>query len=91
MRSPRTPTRKIIGIRPGEKIHEVLLTSEEARHATAYEDHFAIYPSFPFWRGDEYPEGEELSPGFSYSSDSNDEWLSVEEIHAMAAQHTSVS
>ena len=42
--------RRIVGIRPGEKIHEVLLTSEEARHATAFEDHFAIYPRFPFWR-----------------------------------------
>jgi UDP-N-acetylglucosamine 4,6-dehydratase (inverting) len=83
-------TRKIIGIRPGEKIHETLLTSEEARHATAYDDYFAIYPSFPFWRSETYPEGEELAPGFSYSSDSNSEWLTVEQIREMAAQHTSV-
>ena len=83
-------TRKIIGIRPGEKIHEVLLTAEEARHATSYEDYFAIYPSFPFWRSEDYPEGEELPPGFSYSSDSNSEWLTVEQIRAMAEQHAAV-
>lgn len=77
-------SRRIIGIRPGEKIHEVLLTSEEARHATSYDDYFAIYPSYPFWRTEDYPEGEEIAPGFSYSSDSNDVWLGVEEIKAMA-------
>jgi UDP-N-acetylglucosamine 4,6-dehydratase/5-epimerase len=66
--APDTP-RQIIGIRPGEKIHEVLLTPEEARHASSFEDHFVINPSFPFWRSTEYPKGEELPPGFCYSSD----------------------
>ena len=83
-------TRKVIGIRPGEKIHEVLLTAEEARHATSYDDYFAIYPSFPFWRTEPYPEGDELAPGFSYSSDSNTQWLTFEQIRAMAEQHASV-
>ena len=67
--SPRRwrPTRRpqIIGIRPGEKLHEVLLTADEARHAAGFDDYYAIYPSFPFWRTDDYPEGEELAPGSS--------------------------
>jgi UDP-N-acetylglucosamine 4,6-dehydratase len=82
--APGTP-RKIIGIRPGEKIHEVLITSDESRHAVGFEDHFAIYPSFPFWQEGGWPEGEELPPGYRYASDTNDRWLSPDEIRAMAA------
>jgi UDP-N-acetylglucosamine 4,6-dehydratase len=76
-------SRRIVGIRPGEKIHEVLVTSEEARHATAFDDHYAIYPSFAFWRSDDYPRGEELPPGFSYRSDSNDVWLTADQLREM--------
>ena len=82
--APGVP-RRIIGIRPGEKIHEVLITSDESRHAVGFEDHFAIYPSFPFWQDDGYPEGEELAPGYRYASDTNDRWLTSDEIRAMAA------
>ena len=79
-------SRRIVGIRPGEKIHEVLITADESRHAIGFEDYFAIRPSFPFWVGDDAVEvGEELPPGFSYSSDSNDHWLTADEIRAMAA------
>ena len=84
-------SRRVIGVRPGEKIHEVLLTSEEARHATSYDSYFAIYPSFPFWRSEGYPEGEELAPGFSYSSDANTDWLTTEQIRAMASKYVSVA
>jgi UDP-N-acetylglucosamine 4,6-dehydratase len=82
--APGVP-RRIIGIRPGEKIHEVLITSDESRHAVGFEDHFAIYPSFPFWQDDGYPEGDELAPGYRYASDTNDRWLTSDEIRAMAA------
>jgi UDP-N-acetylglucosamine 4,6-dehydratase len=81
--APHVP-RKIVGIRPGEKVHEVLLTEEESRHATAFPGYFAIYPSFPLWRTEAYPAGEELPPGFRYASDSNDAWLSAEQIREMA-------
>jgi UDP-N-acetylglucosamine 4,6-dehydratase len=74
--------RRIVGIRPGEKVHEVLLTEDEARHATEFENHFAILPSFPFWEV-EFEYGDELSPGFRYASDSNDRWLTAQEIRAM--------
>lgn len=77
-------SRSIVGIRPGEKLHEVLLTADEARHAAAFDDYLAIYPAFPFWSSGTFPEGEELPPGYSYSSDANDHWLSADEIRAMS-------
>ena len=80
--APGVP-RNIIGVRPGEKIHEVLITPDEARHAVAFHDHFSIRPAFPFWQYD-YPAGDELAPGFRYSSDSNDVWLTVDQFRAMA-------
>ncbi len=78
--------RKIIGIRPGEKVHEVLITADESRHAVGFEDHFSIRPSFPFWQAEgELPKGDELPPDFRYSSDTNEHWLTAAEIREMAA------
>ena len=78
--APNVP-RSTIGIRAGEKINEVLVTEDESRHAQEFADHYAIYPSFPFWRADdEYPRGRPLPPGFRYSSDSNDSWLTAEAL-----------
>jgi UDP-N-acetylglucosamine 4,6-dehydratase len=76
---------QIIGIRPGEKVHEVLLTEDESRHAVGFDDYFAIYPSFQFWAAEEYPRGSELQPGFRYSSDKNTVWLDASQIRDMAA------
>jgi UDP-N-acetylglucosamine 4,6-dehydratase len=81
--APETPRRRI-GVRPGEKLHEVLITEDESRHAARFEEYFAIYPSFPFWGPEGYPEGESLQPGFRYASDANDEWLTAEQIREMA-------
>jgi UDP-N-acetylglucosamine 4,6-dehydratase/5-epimerase len=75
---------ELIGIRPGEKMHEVLITEDEARSASSFGDYFAIYPQFPFWRREEYPRGEPLPQGFRYSSDKNDAWLEAEQIRTLA-------
>ena len=75
--------RRIIGIRPGEKIHEVLLTEDEARQAVGFQDRLAIYPNFNFW-GAPYPDGDELPPGYRYSSDLNDRWLGPDDIRGMS-------
>ena len=75
--------RRIVGIRPGEKVHEVLLTEDESRHASEFDDYYAILPSFPFWEV-EFERGDELPPGFRYVSDQNDEWLTPAEIRVMA-------
>jgi UDP-N-acetylglucosamine 4,6-dehydratase len=77
-------TRSVIGIRPGEKIHEVLVTEDESRHAVEFDEYYAIYPSFSFWTGESYPEGKELSPGFRFSSDVNDTWLGPSDIREMS-------
>jgi UDP-N-acetylglucosamine 4,6-dehydratase len=76
--------RRIIGIRPGEKVHEVLLTEDESRRARALVDRFVIYPQLPSWVTVSEQPGEELPPGFRYSSDTNDRWLDAEDIRDMA-------
>lgn len=71
------------GIRPGEKLHEVLLTEDESRHALELEDRYLIYPEFPTWRTEPYTGGNPLPEGFRYSSDSNPERLGPEALRAM--------
>jgi len=74
---------KHIGIRPGEKLHEVLLTEDEARHALAFDEFFVIKPEDPQWGYDEWVGGKVLPEGFRYSSDQNDTWLSSDKLLAM--------
>ncbi len=81
--APHVP-RRVIGIRPGEKVHEVLITEDESRRARALEDRYVIYPAWPSWPIVGELLGEELPPGFRYSSDANDRWLGAEEIRAMS-------
>lgn len=80
--APGVP-RRTVGIRPGEKVHEVLITEDESRHAVRFDENFAIYPSFQFWQANDYPDGEELAPGFRYSSDANDQWLSAKDLREL--------
>lgn len=70
---------KIIGIRPGEKLHEVLISREEASHTKEFLSYFVIEPEFPSWRFRAY-KGKKLSDGFCYRSDTNKKWLSVPQI-----------
>jgi UDP-N-acetylglucosamine 4,6-dehydratase len=74
---------EIIGIRPGEKLSEVLLTEDESRHARELDDCYVIYPEFPLWRAEPYLQGTPVPDGFRYSSDTNPGQLSVEELRAM--------
>jgi UDP-N-acetylglucosamine 4,6-dehydratase/5-epimerase len=78
-----TAEQRVVGIRPGEKLHEVLLTDDEARHAFDLGDRYVIVPQ-PVGRG-AVPEarGERLPAGFRFSSDGNDLWLAAEELMAM--------
>jgi len=72
--------RKIIGIRPGEKVNEVLLTEEEALHTKEFDEYFVIEPEFPFWHKDNFQDGKPLPVGFKYTSDTNTEWLTKEKM-----------
>ncbi len=72
--------RKIIGIRPGEKLHEMLITRQEARHALEFDKYFIIEPEFSFWKKDNHEGGSRLPEGFYYSSDNNKQQLTREEL-----------
>ncbi len=71
---------KIIGKRPGEKIHEELITEEEAPHTREFEDYYIIEPEFPFWQKTFIEGGTPLADGFKYTSDTNSRWISGEEL-----------
>ena len=78
--------RKVIGIRPGEKVNEILLTEEEARHAREFDDYFVIEPEHPFWEKDNLKGGRPLPSGFRYTSDNNGWWLTEEELKRMVEE-----
>lgn len=74
--------KEIIGIRPGEKLHEILLTQEEAKHAVELEKHFAIIPhdkKIEFY-AEVIKNGKKISHDFSFSSHTNNVWLTKEEL-----------
>jgi len=72
--------KRTIGARPGEKLHEVLLTGEESRHTREFDGCFIIEPEFSFWQREKVEGGKPLPEGFKYTSDSNDQQLSREEL-----------
>lgn len=75
--------KEIVGVRPGEKIHETLLTREEARHAREFPERFVITPELDFWENGTWEHGKSLPEGFQYSSGENDEWLNRRELRSM--------
>jgi UDP-N-acetylglucosamine 4,6-dehydratase len=77
--------RRIVGIRPGEKLHEVLLTEDEARHSLETEKGFVILPEHASWPLRPVEDGRPLPAGFRYSSDQNEHWLDVGELSEMAS------
>jgi len=78
-------TTNVTGVRPGEKIHEVMVTEDEAHHTREFEDCFVIQPEFPFWTEDTYWDmtGETLPDGFRYTSQNNDNWLSISQLREL--------
>lgn len=74
-----------IGIRPGEKLHEVLVTVDDSRHAVDQGRYFVIEPEHPWWESERRSSGG-LDGDFVYSSDRNKDWLSVEQIAAALPQ-----
>lgn len=76
----------VIGIRPGEKLHEVLVSADEARHTVEMADMYVVEPTGTLWFGHEWQDqGEALEEGFQYTSDTNEAWLGVDELKEMVA------
>jgi UDP-N-acetylglucosamine 4,6-dehydratase len=76
---------KLVGIRPGEKIHEEMISVDDARRTLDMGTHFVIQPEAEWWAKRGRLTGKTLPEGFHYSSDLNDQWLSPEELSAMVA------
>ncbi len=75
-----------IGIRPGEKLHEVLVSEDEARHSLELDNMFVIQPTHPWWLGDNWVEGRPLPAEFRYTSNTNAQWLSIEDLHRLLGE-----
>jgi UDP-N-acetylglucosamine 4,6-dehydratase (inverting) len=77
-----TSKQKIIGIRPGEKLHEQMIGFEDTPYTYEYKEYFKILPQIHEWCNDAHriKEGTIVPDGFSYSSDNNQEWMTVEEL-----------
>ncbi|MGA0163985.1 MAG: UDP-N-acetylglucosamine 4,6-dehydratase (inverting) [Bdellovibrionota bacterium] len=74
---------KMIGIRPAEKLHEAMITEDEARNTIELNDRFVIKPEFSWWQSQAYQSGKSVSEDFRYISNINDQWLSIEELHEL--------
>jgi len=82
---------EIVGIRPGEKLHEVMVPEDDAYHTLEYDDYFAILPTSMNWSFPDYVQdngGRPCPDGFRYSSDTNTRWLTVAELQAMIGSTT---
>jgi UDP-N-acetylglucosamine 4,6-dehydratase len=71
---------EVIGIRPGEKLHEFLITEEDGRNTVAYNGMYVIMPNYSWWERQNYQTGRKMPEGFVYTSNQNEEWLSVEDL-----------
>ena len=71
-----------VGIRPGEKLHEVMVTAEDSRSTYEFDDHYIIYPDLEWWRfkNSSKPGGKKVKEGFIYSSDTNEKWLDSDDL-----------
>lgn len=73
-----------VGIREGEKLHEIMVTVEDSMNTYEYDKHFIVYPQMNFRSSASIlPGGKKVADGFSYSSGNNTEWLSVEDIRRL--------
>jgi UDP-N-acetylglucosamine 4,6-dehydratase len=74
---------EVVGIRPGEKLHEVMVPEDDARTTVELEDRFVIQPAFPWFSTDPYKDARRCADNFRYGSDTNDKWLTRGELVEM--------
>jgi len=82
--APGTETVEV-GIRPGEKLHEEMISAEDARRTVRRTDRYVVQPTLAMWGGFSEAAGEPVTDGFAYTSDANDQWLTVEDLRLMLA------
>lgn len=75
----------VVGIRPGEKLHEVLINEDEARSALEREDMYVVTPPVTLWQRNLTYEGAPLPDGFRYGSDTNSQWLSLDQLREIVS------
>ena len=83
--APNHPTVEV-GVRPGEKLHEQMISSEDAARTVKREDRFIIQPTIAKWGGFRVASGAPVPDGFAYSSDTNDAWLDVSALKSLLQQ-----
>lgn len=77
-------TMQEVGIREGEKLHEVMITKEDSPYTYEYAKHYIVYPHMSWWHEDtRIADGKLVPYGFEYSSETNDQWLGVKEIRTL--------
>ena len=76
-----------VGIREGEKLHEIMITKEDSATTYEYDKHYIIYPHYNWWNNNKILEGgKRVIDGFEYSSGNNVEWLSIEQLRELLSQ-----
>lgn len=81
---------KEVGIREGEKLHELMIPSDESRNTYEYDEYYIIYPQFDWWNNERFftEGGKKVESDFMYQSGTNKEWLSVEELRERIIKET---
>lgn len=75
---------EFVGIRPGEKLHEEMISIDDARRTLDAGDFYVLEPDADWWDGSHWPDASPAPEGFRYTSDTNDRWLTINDLRAMA-------
>jgi FlaA1/EpsC-like NDP-sugar epimerase len=84
---------EIVGIRPGEKLHEEMITTTDALNTVEFDDYYVILPSTPLWDLERFKaesgrqEGRTIADGFAYNSGTNEHFLTVDELRDLIDNH----
>jgi len=80
--APECP-QEVVGIRPGEKLHEIMISEDDSQNTVEFDGYYVIKPAFKWWADEKGIGGKKVSEGFKYSSDTNPKWLTLDELHQM--------
>ncbi len=86
--------KEIVGVRPGEKIHEEMITETDSINTVAFKEYYTITPAKPVWDLEEYKkvnQGKSVDLGFKYSSGENHDWLTVDQLRNLIRQHVDLN